>query len=706
MKHLLRKLFFWDAPAQGAFFGLIALLAWLWLVSMEMICDVFIKFRLPEMFRTHTVCAYCLLWTILLMGLYFVGIRVVSLYRLCLKGKGFFHRHRYGVLLASLWAHWLILARLDLQEFFLPALLLHIVICVAVHPGAKRWERCSLCLLWGTAAISLGLIFAYSVYPFYVVIGKLSDGPESIVQYHDIFLLTEIRDGLRTSGYGWSLVAFLAYLCVLLYCLLSGQILARFGNVPKRSLFGRRVFAVLGLCVAAYVVFSLLALLEERNYRRVLSDLEGYFGKPLTNSALEQEYYGERKPDPDFWNQLQKSSKSIRQDWDSHLCITGGYYSPFENHLFMDEWDKDIRCKWKEFFQKQAETGVIHSLLDGDIPPAPRDEYQRPFFWDYCYFDDLGGAQDCLPVEGWLLRFAMEDQDGRASESILAKMEKLCRYVRRDSFGNWAENFRLNALLRFVETGLADDSWLDRQIASLDNLEKELPDLEKEWIYQNATFYAIRNHDMAHHLEVSQARGADLAKLRIFFPLIWWRAGYQARVLGTCYQCDSFSKMKLPAGHSDSFYTNFRNAYRVTNRINSLLVSIRGVRTLLEAERVRLHTGTYPNAMANVPIDPFTNQPLQYSIGLIEIDVNVIVPHKEEEKQADSSDSAPDYSCTCGCDCSEGCKCKQSGEQIYADVRQEKRRVDAVQVFSPGSNAEKTYDDIRFFIRLNPEKPQ
>ena len=125
---------------------------------------------------------------------------------------------------------------------------------------------------------------------------------------------------------------------------------------------------------------------------------------------------------------------------------------------------------------------------------------------------------------------------------------------------------------------------------------------------------------------------------------------------------------------------------------------------MLEAERVRLHTGTYPNAMANVPIDPFTNQPLQYSVGPIEIEVNVIVPHKEEEKQADSSDSTPDYSCTCGCDCSEGCKC--SGEQIYADVRQEKRRVDAVQVFSPGSNAEKTYDDIRFFIRLTPEKPQ
>ena len=299
MKHLLSKIFLWDEPAQGAFFGLIALFAWLWLVSMEMVCSEFIDSRLPEMFRIHSVCAYCLLGTILLLGLYFVGIRIVSLYRLCLKGKGFFHRYRYGVLLVTLEAHWLILGRLDLDEFVLPALLLHIAICIAMHPGAKRWERGSICQLLCAAAIGFGLVFAYSVYPFYVVIDKLSDGPEPI---HYIPVLTEIRKGLSISGYGWSLVAFLAYLCVLLYCLLSGRIIARIGNVPKRSLFGRSVFAVLGLCVTTHVVFSLLALHEERNYRQVLLDLEGYFGKPLTISALEQEYYSGRKPEPDFWN--------------------------------------------------------------------------------------------------------------------------------------------------------------------------------------------------------------------------------------------------------------------------------------------------------------------------------------------------------------------------------------------------------------------
>lgn len=95
MKYLLRKLFFWNAPAYGAFFGLIALLVWLWQVSMDICCE-FIDSRLPELFMTHSVCAYCLLWTILLLGVYIVGIRVVSLYCFSFKGKGFFQRHRYG----------------------------------------------------------------------------------------------------------------------------------------------------------------------------------------------------------------------------------------------------------------------------------------------------------------------------------------------------------------------------------------------------------------------------------------------------------------------------------------------------------------------------------------------------------------------------------------------------------------------------------
>ena len=95
MKYLLRKFFFWDAPAYGAFFGLIALLVWLWQVSMDICCE-FIDSRLPELFMTHSYVRIVCFGHFLLLGGDFVGIRVVSLYCFSLKGKGFFQRHRYG----------------------------------------------------------------------------------------------------------------------------------------------------------------------------------------------------------------------------------------------------------------------------------------------------------------------------------------------------------------------------------------------------------------------------------------------------------------------------------------------------------------------------------------------------------------------------------------------------------------------------------
>ena len=101
--------------------------------------------------------------------------------------------------------------------------------------------------------------------------------------------------------------------------------------------------------------------------------------------------------------------------------------------------------------------------------------------------------------------------------------------------------------------------------------------------------------------------------------------------------------------------------------------------------------------MDNLPLDPFTGKPLQYSVGTCEIDVEVI--KKAKPKECDDEDEL-DYACTCGCDISNGCRCQGSSNQILVNITYEKRKVNAVQVFSPGPKAERAVDDIRFFIRI------
>ena len=131
--------------------------------------------------------------------------------------------------------------------------------------------------------------------------------------------------------------------------------------------------------------------------------------------------------------------------------------------------------------------------------------------------------------------------------------------------------------------------------------------------------------------------------------------------------------------------------------INKLIVMMRSTRILLEAEKVKRRTESYPLTMDNLPLDPFTGKPLQYSVGPCEIDVEVI--KKAKPKECDDEDEL-DYACNCGCDTSNGCRCHGKSDQILVDITYEKRTVNAMQVFSPGPKAERDHDDIRFFIRI------
>ena len=102
--------------------------------------------------------------------------------------------------------------------------------------------------------------------------------------------------------------------------------------------------------------------------------------------------------------------------------------------------------------------------------------------------------------------------------------------------------------------------------------------------------------------------------------------------------------------------------------------------------------------MEDLPLDPFTGKPLQYSVGRFEMKVNVLSIAKPKEETEE--DDCLDYDCQCGCDTSEGCRCPKSSEQQQANVRLELRTFNGVHLFSPGPDADDDRDDIRFFIRL------
>ena len=103
MKRLLRKLFFWDEPAQGAFFGLTTfwVCSWLvftWIYLLDHLGVLECLFNGQQLWGS-----ICLIAVMMVLVFLPVIIRFSSLYGLCLKDTVFLRRHRYGILLASFW---------------------------------------------------------------------------------------------------------------------------------------------------------------------------------------------------------------------------------------------------------------------------------------------------------------------------------------------------------------------------------------------------------------------------------------------------------------------------------------------------------------------------------------------------------------------------------------------------------------------------
>ena len=250
MKPLLRKIFFWDEPAQGAFFGLTLLFSLPWLIiTLFCISDI-------DVFLDYPLVTLPVLALVFLLPL---AIRVKSLCCFIPKDSNAFLRIRYQILIAVAFVLWVGgIAILSFEPLWIPVipLMMALGFGFAIHPGAKLWERCALFISWYICVVGILLIFAYSILPFYVVIDKLGGGPPPLVQYHEFPVLTPLREGLRIAGAGWSWVALLTFLSLLFCYLLLMKILSRISKTPVRRLFCRSTVAVLAVCAAIYVMFT------------------------------------------------------------------------------------------------------------------------------------------------------------------------------------------------------------------------------------------------------------------------------------------------------------------------------------------------------------------------------------------------------------------------------------------------------------------
>ncbi|MBP5640734.1 MAG: hypothetical protein J6X55_14735 [Victivallales bacterium] len=588
MKPHLRKIFFWDAPAQGAFFGLTLLLTSAW----GIICIIFTVFTY---YRTlfHEISATLLRATFPVILLYILV--------LCL--------------------HFMV-ARNPFR------LLCHLSSCIQVI----------LCLLAWTGAFHVfWTILAYSYHPFRPggLKGPYSNEYLECLPYVKHFLTWFGIDG---SGCFWFALLGVVFL-VFAYCL-SAKLIATSGQLPMRRLFGRGVLALWGMFLASYILFTGAALLERSRFHRELQKLEEHFGRPPTAKALSQVFYDDsRSCNPDFWKQFEENLDAFNGGKDEYDYV-------YERQPF-GIMPPGIYEKRKQVFQERKGHEALDAQLSETLP-LPYRKFSDDDLLNAMPLPELSLLREATRMEMQHLRFALDDRKFDESSACLARLDNMILYLLDDFAlishlcGYAIGQMRFEAFERMLASGLASNDWLESQSKTLLELEKRFLHSEKRLLYGEAaiTLSVLRNPAK---IGWEGEKHIHFPSLRFFFPQGWWGVEYNRKCLVRMFQVEHFSQM--PAGPTGSALVNVvvSGYSKVPQKRQAFLASIRILRSLIDAELHFRKTGKYPDALDTLLQDPFSDKPLKYALGDCKFNRHVYHVYKEMPEYKDSWESMPPF---------------------------------------------------------------
>lgn len=692
MKKFLARLFFFDKPGPGAFFGMTMLMTLPWLY-LSLICvllgnegltkwilhgrlGVLIPIIIvgiplytllvyakslgqtisPLTSRAKRLCRWACIYVLFLLPLVF-AIEFLA------KLDFFLSSESYAIFTFC------ILLFLFGSAFLLPS-------CGAV------WKKLAIIFLWPIGFIGLSLIFAYGVLPFFVFYDKLPSGPPPIVQYHDYQWLTAIREFFMISGVGWKWLAITSFVCFFAGYFLQAQALCRFWKISYRQLLSKRAIFVMILCLFIYLVSLPFALFAEEKYKHSRRKLEHHFGKSIVPQTLENKCCCVGKDTGQTWLELKHVLDNMTPYYKENFCLIDS----MRIDPLLSKWENELYRKWEIFYLRQKEIECINDFLDGEIPPIPRQYCDVALIeLDGLDCPDIRMLANCFDAQLWQLRFAMEHQDINTAHVLFTRMQKICSYLYDKGLPSYlaAQKKYLLALCRFIEYELADRQWIDSQFDFFSKHEADFFSLEERIQFFEAVRFCAILDGISHRLGESVAQGADLSQLRWFFPQAWWPAAEKANAVLRAFE-DYLTTGKTPLANSPEMISE-RAIGRISNQSKRAKVQVFCAKMLFEVEKIKQQTGSYPITMPSLPVDPYTQKPLQYDVGTFEFEIQTVYDGASEEGNEGSLTTE---------------ECESGKAWVNPRWKMTKANVNMVRVFSPGVNLAKDYDDICFFIRL------
>ena len=380
MKRILRKIFFWDTPAEGAFFGLTLLLLTLW-STFSVLCAclvgnsrIFFGFGWPK--AVTVTCLFMFLSWLVLSWLYSLFLVLKGVVYLIKQTPRFWMR-----LLKTLSA---VAVLTPLCSFFVYSLLheppppaflaiptafglaflgLAYLFSPIVHPV----KLLSCLLSWAGAFLVFSTLFCLANPLADKVPHEFNRHPEWLGELLPYVVPFWRWFGLLGKGCFWFTLA--GFLMLAIAYLLSWSILAKLSACSMRRLCGRGIRIQWALMAGIYIVALCIALVSNAQYRTAVKALEKHYGHPMTGVELGRIYYDGRMPDDAYWERLDASLKQFDQEY-GKIEADYNYYigAQLDAVLPKEHYEK----RWTGFLNSLNASGLLEHFVS-PMPPGKRD---------------------------------------------------------------------------------------------------------------------------------------------------------------------------------------------------------------------------------------------------------------------------------------------------------------------------------------------
>ena len=565
MKSLLRKLLFWDAPAQG-------------------VC-----FALTFFFVGSS------LWFTLFQMLWLSNCGLVQLN---------FMSERCAVEIC-VWAGGQILITAYSLIVFLRALVSFARHCIASHHYKTLSSAVAALFVWLCGGLFC-LVPSFHLINSFVFDEK---GRKLIPCWIPLFT--------SLPPHGWWLAYLVAVLCMVAGGFFLVRTVARAENKPLRAALCKTGVVLWCVFWLAYLLCLTLALVQSKACSLTRSLVAKRFGYSLTAEGLQEFYAKQGETDAEFWKRLSK----INEQLPSKITVGNEVLKYWDGRL-----PDELTSEWLSAFEAycNANQEPLHEMetcFDA-IPPLPSRNFE-PGNLVFLERKELSICRAFIKLELSRLRVFSARKDSVNALRAYQRIANCTAHVQREPFliGGlvWLalEHKRLEAMECLLASRLLTDADLLRLAADLTALEERIPVM----LQQTMLTEAALGQDTLWGLETGKARNSVIAfgDLRFFYPSLWFQVARDKMYMLNQYLSEDFSAFNAPPSTAYLFTSMLSPAFKsASNKFKSLTACTRCLQALMKAEVYRREHGNFPESLSDLPLDPFTGSALHYKYGMVE----------------------------------------------------------------------------------------